>query len=247
MHQAGSSRLGKALASLGCTRLFLSGCLEAPGVLGWSCPSYTWQPVPANSHAAAFGLPEAGQTASHLYLVACPTARALLGVARLQTRRRVEGSGGREGEKQETMREAPRPAGLPSPLPEQRQGRVSQSPTTPQSQGTEPALTLLLQGQLALGLDVLQRGRQVVVQTARRAQGALDKTAATGLWGWTWAGTGCAGVPMPGATQCRLPPGSSTLGEGLRPSMERLSCEDEGVPLFIRGVRTPASPSVLAR
>lgn len=113
MHQAGSSRLGKALASLGCTRLFLSGCLEAPGVLGWSCPSYTWQPVPANSHAAAFGLPEAGQTASHLYLVACPTARALLGVARLQTRRRVEGSGGREGEKQETMREAPRPAGAP--------------------------------------------------------------------------------------------------------------------------------------
>lgn len=38
-----------------------------------------------------------------------------------------------------------------------------------------------------------------------------------------------------------------TLGDGLRPSMEMLSCEDDGVPLFIRGLRAPVSPSILAR
>lgn len=50
--------------------------------------------------------------------------------------------------------------------------------------------------------------------------------------------------PWPG---CPASPGSHTLGEGLRPSTERLSCEDEGVPLFIRGVWAPVLPSVLAR
>ena len=63
------------------------------------------------------------------------------------------------------------------------------------------------------------------------------------------AGTRHAGVTagLPGAVPCPAPPSSRTLGEGLRPSRERLSCEDEGVPLFIRGVRAPASHSVLAR
>lgn len=77
---------------------------------------------------------------------------------------------------------------------------------------------------------------------AARLRGRLP----AGLGG-PWAGRQVVSRGDRGLVPGFGPPGSCTLGEGLRPSTERLSCEDEGVPLFSRGLRAPASPSVLAR
>lgn len=85
----------------------------------------------------------------------------------------------------------------------------------------ELELTLLLQGQLALSLDVLQRGRQVAGQAAHRARWALGRTAGGQLWG---QGRGLApgtqepwlGWPWPCDTQ--LPPAAIPWVRGCAPA-----------------------------
>ena len=136
-------------------------------------------------------------------------------------------------------------------------------------------LTLLLQGQLALGLDVLQGGCQV----AREAAGAVlgEQSALRGRkWGTGTRGSenthhpqgfvgGCGPSPVwpspnPPTTTTTLPHTqpthcSQTLGEGLRPKVATLSWEEEedepeeegSGPLRVRGRGLVASPSILER
>lgn len=128
------------------------------------------------------------------------------------------GRGGERGEKRETVREA---AGEVPPKPQHPAEPGPDSPFCCRAScrlaSMSCSVAARLRGRLPAGLGGPWAGRQVV--------SCGDGGLAPGVW----------------------PPSSHTLGEGLRPSMERLSCEDEGVPLFSRGLRAPVSPSVLAR
>lgn len=122
-------------------------------------------------------------------------------------------------------------------------------------------LTLLLQGQLALGLNVLQCGCQV----ARKATGAIlgeQGTLEVGKRRCRSTRIGVQQTPPPLLTDAQhgyLHPHHhtcpQTFGDGLRPRVATLSCEEEDEepeeegrgPLRVRGRGLAASPSILER
>lgn len=150
-------------------------------------------------------------------------------------------------------------------------GGWGQAPGAPRRAGglAVRPLTLLLQGQLALGLDVLQRGGQVAGQAAGAVLGedrALRRETDTGTRRRgpsprLWCGLGLSPV-QPSPSPCHhdplpltQPPCPQTFGEGLRPKVATLSWEeeeedpeDEGRgPLRARGKGLVASASILER
>lgn len=154
--------------------------------------------------------------------------------------------------------------------------QISRAPRRAGRLALQP-LTLLLQGQLALGLNVLQRGCQVARKAACTILGEqstlwremehwdlrLRRPHPQDIQGWLWR--------LP-SSQSRLPsslhhPTTTTLlhkqpircpqtfGEGLRPKVATLSWEEEEEepeeegrgPLRVRGRGLVASPSILER
>lgn len=259
MRQAGRSRLGKALAGQGCTGLSLSGQRgpRGPGlVMPLLCMAEGASKQPCCCLRAALGSPSR-PTSLPGRLPGCKGSAGSGSAGDTPSGRGV----GRErgGGKQETVREAPHPAGappllpwagLPSPSPERQPGKRLPKSHHPAELGHGAGAYPSAAGPAGAWSRCPAAwppgcGAGCPLGSGGPGQDGRQSAAGTG----TGAGTGCTGATAGVSRAARrlAPPGSHTLGEGLRPSMERLSCEDEGVPLFIRGARAPASPSVLAR
>lgn len=157
--------------------------------------------------------------------------------------RRERGGKARDRERGSAPRQSTAARGHPSPLPAWQRGEASPRPPTrrgsahPSAAGPAAACSRCPAAWLPGCGAGCPPGSGGPGQEGRRSAAGTGPGAGTGL---TAATAGARGA-------VRRPPSSRTLGEGLRRSTERLSCEDEGVPLFIRGVGAPASPSALAR